>query len=707
MTNHQFQPNTIDRTTMSKVVKRLDSQLHVAGEPVAFGSAQQLIAQCVVLRVALVAIAFFSTFFVTSGATANQSRTETRVALVIGNSDYKSSPLNNPANDASDLAVALEKKGFKVLVRENTSERGLKEAVDSFAKLLRKGGVGLFFFAGHGVQVKGENFLVPTDIGFDSEADIAYKGVSAEYVLSKMAEAGNRLNIVILDACRNNPFQQSRSTGKGLGAMNVGGGEKGTYIAYATSPGSTASDGAGRNGLYTRSLLESLAVPDPAASSLFDVFGRVVTNVVQETSGEQVPWIAGSPIGRFYFDPKEDQIQAEKDKTDKAARLLANSTVATAPEQTSTPYDPLQEQLLWERVKDSRVPADFIAYLEKFSGSKNAAYARWLAKKFGGVVPPTLQPPAPTQLQITPGPQVVSAPANVSAAAYDPPAKPVGLPPIPAIIKDCGNCPELVVVQGGEFVMGSGKEEKLRESDEEPAHRVRVGGPLAVGKFEVTRGQYSEFVKDTRREQIGGCNSTIGGRFSRNAKATWSNPGFPQQDDEPVVCVSWDDASAYTVWLTKRTGKPYRLLSETEWEYVARAGTSGRRHWVGNDDAVVCRLASVADTTLKRHSPGLPIFACDDGFPYTAPVGRFPPNSFGVYDMLGNVAEWVEDCWIGRYAEALALSASRPAGPCTERGFRGGAWNGKPATVRTAYRDRESNDERHDSIGFRVVRPWP
>jgi uncharacterized caspase-like protein len=183
------------------------------------------------------------------------------------------------------------------LVRENVGERGLKEAVDVFAKHLKKGGIGLFFFAGHGVQLKDQNFLLPVDVGFESEADVSFKSVSAEYVLSRMAEAGNRINIVILDACRNNPLQQSRKTiSKGLGVMNVGRAEKGTFIAYATSPGSTAADGTGRNGLYTKHLLRSLETQD---SDIDRVFGRVRTGVVQDTNGEQVPWTSSSVIGNF------------------------------------------------------------------------------------------------------------------------------------------------------------------------------------------------------------------------------------------------------------------------------------------------------------------------------------------------------------------------------------------------------------------------
>ncbi len=653
---------------------------------------------CVLLSGLIVALMLVLVGVCGSAFAADAPKKEARVALIVGNSDYKSAPLENPANDASDLANALEKKGFKVLVRENVGERGLKEAVDTFAKYLQKGGIGLFFFAGHGIQVKDQNFLMPVDIGFESETDIAYKGVSAEYVLSRMAEAGNRVNIVILDACRNNPFQAAKKTSKGLGVMNVGRAEVGTFIAYATSPGSVARDGTGRNGIYTRSLLRALDAPD---SDIDKVFGRVRTGVVQETAGDQVPWTSSSVIGSFSFDVTEDAIaQASAAQARPAPSANDGAQMANA---VAAPYDPVQEQAVWNRIKDSRNPADFIAYLEKFSGAARAAFARWIVQKYGGTLPPNLGASAPT-----PAPAQVRAPVPVVTSPAPLPLSVVqSVPPTNASVsgeRDCPNCPELVTVQGGEFSMGSGKEEKLREPDEEPAHRVSVAGPLAVGKYEVTRGQYAEFAKDTKREHKGGCNSTLGGRFNKNPKALWSNPGFAQKDDEPVVCVSWEDAHAYVAWLSKKTGKAYRLLSEAEWEYVARAGTTGRRYWPDTDEAAACKFASVADTSFKRVSPGMPIFPCDDSFPYTAPVGRFPANAFGLHDLIGNAAEWVEDCWNGDYSDAPSTSAARTTGACAERVFRGGAWNGKPATVRVGYRDRESTDERHDSLGFRVVR---
>ena len=140
---------------------------------------------------------------------------------------------------------------------------------------------------------------------------------------------------------------------------------------------------------------------------------------------------------------------------------------------------------------------------------------------------------------------------------------------------------------------------------------------------------------------------------------------------------------------------------------MARAGTTGSHHWTDADQAATCRYASVADTSYKSVSPGAPMFPCSDGFPFTAPVGRFPANPFGIHDMLGNAWEWAEDCWNEGYAGAPALATPRLTGSCTERVFRGGAWNSAPSTVRAAYRDRGSKDERHDNLGFRAARSLP
>lgn len=627
---------------------------------------------------------------------------EARVALIIGNSTYKAAPLSNPANDAADLAYALERKGFTVLVRENVSERGLKEAVEVFANHLKKGGVGLFFFAGHGIQLKDQNYLLPIDLGFDSEADIAFKSVSAEYVLSLMAEAGNRVNIVILDACRNNPFQQAkRSVSKGLGVMNVGRAEKGTFIAYATSPGATAADGEGRNGLYTKYLLQSLDGDD---SDIDKVFGRVRSAVVHETNGNQVPWISSSIIGNFHFDTAQDTIAAHAP----ASRLSASPESDRIP--PAAQYDPVQERNYWERIKNSKSVTDFKAYLERFPSGPRAAYSRWMAMKFAGGNPIELAMREPQHIALAipsaPSPPLNGdlAPLKSSGASSGAPVGGADQAGPGTEFRDCPECPQMVSLPAGSYQMGSGPDDPYSEPDEQPPHRIQLTAPFAIGKFEITRGQYAAFVRDTGRGHTPGCNSTQGGRFFNNPKATWQNPGFRQQDDDPVVCVSWDDAKAYVAWLSRKSGKAYRLPNEAEWEYAARGGTTGSRYWADGSAANACKFASVADGAYKSIARGMQVFPCTDGYAHTAPVGRYAPNAFGLHDMLGNVWEWVEDCWNPGYANAPGQAEPRLTGTCDVRVFRGGAWNSKPATVRATYRDRDSKDERHENLGFRVAR---
>lgn len=221
---------------------------------------------------------------------------ERRTALVIGNSAYKTAPLKNPVNDARDMASALRSLGFEVALVTDATQQQMENAVREFGTRLRQGGVGLFYYAGHGVQVGGENFLIPVNAAILSEADVKYGSVNAGLVLAKMEDAGNGLNLVILDACRSNPYARGfRSAEQGLAKMDA---PTGSLIAYATAPGSVASDGGGRNGVFTRHLLETIKTPGLPIS---EVFMRVRQGVVQETARKQVPWEASSLIGQFYF----------------------------------------------------------------------------------------------------------------------------------------------------------------------------------------------------------------------------------------------------------------------------------------------------------------------------------------------------------------------------------------------------------------------
>ncbi len=234
--------------------------------------------------------------FLAAPASALAAQQERRVALVIGNGAYPSAPLRNPVNDARDMAAALRSLGFEVISRENASLRQMEDALDQFWTSLKKGGTGLFFFAGHGLQVKGVNYLVPVDARIQVEQDVKSLCLDAGRVLGRMEDAGNGLNLVILDACRNNPFARSwRSADAGLAKMDA---PTGTLIAYATAPDSVAADGVGRNGVYTSHLLRFMRAP---GLSIENVLKQTRIAVLNETGRKQIPWESSSLTGDFYF----------------------------------------------------------------------------------------------------------------------------------------------------------------------------------------------------------------------------------------------------------------------------------------------------------------------------------------------------------------------------------------------------------------------
>lgn len=229
---------------------------------------------------------------------------EKRLALVIGNADYLAGPLTNPVNDARSMARALRSAGFEVMLRENVSNQTeMKRVIREYGQKLKEAEVGLFYFAGHGIQVDGFNFLVPVNAVINNEEEVEYECVDAGFVLAQMEAAGNRVNIVVLDACRNNPFARTfRSTQQGLVSMNA---PAGSLIAYATSPGKTAMDGTGVNGLYTQELLYQIQRP---GLKIEDVFKNVRIEVMRKSNSQQVPWESSSLTGDFYFEPTTEQV---------------------------------------------------------------------------------------------------------------------------------------------------------------------------------------------------------------------------------------------------------------------------------------------------------------------------------------------------------------------------------------------------------------
>jgi hypothetical protein len=282
-----------------------------------------------------------------------------RIALVIGNGAYTSSPpLRNPPNDARDMAATLKVLGFEVISGINANQREMKRLIREFGQKLKAGGSGLFYYAGHGVQSKGRNYLIPIDANIQSEAEVEDSGVDAALVLNYMDDAQNGLNIVILDACRNNPFSRSfRSATDGLAQVDA---PTGTLIAYATAPGRVASDGTGQNGLYTSELLKQMRVPGLSAT---EMFMRVRAEVMKQTGNKQVPWEASSLVGTFYFTA--------------GANSTASNSGANNAAPSETKFDAAAfEYSYWETIKNSTSADDFKAYLAKYPEGQFSALAK-------------------------------------------------------------------------------------------------------------------------------------------------------------------------------------------------------------------------------------------------------------------------------------------------------------------------------------------
>ena len=269
------------------------------------------------------------------------------------------------------------------------------------------------------------------------------------------------------------------------------------------------------------------------------------------------------------------------------------------------------------------------------------------------------------------------------------------------VLHDCPTCPALTVLPAGRFEQGSSDADAGASAFEKPLHGVVIAHPFAMSTNAVTVDEFRAFVAATGRSMQGGCD-IYDGNWRRRPDSSWENPGFAQTGSHPVTCASWNDAKAYVAWLSKTTGHRYRLPSASEWEYAARAGGAAVLPW--SDASGACTGANVADQSAARRYPGWAVFGCDDGFVFTAPVGSFRANAFGLNDMLGNVFQWTEDCWRGDYAGAPTDGSARTGGDCTDHELRGGSWFSNPTYVRANYRNHFGADYRTSSVGFRVVR---
>ena len=285
--------------------------------------------------------------------------------------------------------------------------------------------------------------------------------------------------------------------------------------------------------------------------------------------------------------------------------------------------------------------------------------------------------------------------------------------------RDCRTCPEMVVIPAGTFMKGSPQDEPGRSDDRRNHDEDDLAGPggsqvevsvprFALGVYEITNGEFRAFVEDSGYEMPGGCWALLhgDGTWNRYPEAMWNNLGRPFEEGEPASCIDWHAASAYTRWLSLRTGAPYRLPTESEFEYALRAGSSTRYHF-GDDQEALCRYGNVRDAAFNAIYPAVPTLQCDDGYATLAPVGQFQPNAFGVYDMTGNAWEWLADCYEPSYANAPTDGSAPTTDPCEARSLRGGSWSYDLSSLRSADRSDDPTAALFDTIGFRVARGLP
>jgi formylglycine-generating enzyme required for sulfatase activity len=594
-----------------------------------------------------------------SGSTSDNL---SRVALVIGNGNYHNAkigtyffdPLRNPVNDAEDMAKVLKNLGFEIILKTDVKTRtAMEEAVVAFWDRLREtpsADVGLFYFSGHGFQYQNINYLVPAEAAIANRLNIKNKVLDTDYVLDHLEDANRQgVNLMILDACRDSipaSFFDDRKN-KGLFAehlLKVGftnmKAPVGSLIAYSTAPNTVSWGGlpGERNSVYTKYLLTGLR--EKPYLNVTHLLMNVRRGVIAETvdDGEQKPWEHTSLTHPFCFKPpcmSESEYQ------------LRLKMVDLNPEGSTQEIAELKAAL--QRQKE--VEAQRIAELQRQADTQRIAELEARLKR-----ETQFQQQALLQAELK---QAEVAYINSTAGEV-----------FRDRLRDGSLGPEMVWIPAGTFrmgdIQGGGWE------DEQPVHRVSMN-QFAMGRYEVTFAEYDQFAQATGREES-------------------SDEGWGR-GNRPVINVFWNDATGYAEWLSEQTGQTYRLPTEAEWEYAARAGSNTKYWWgneIGKNRAACGGCGAKWGWDAKR---------------MTAPIGSFAPNQFGLYDTVGNVWEWTCSEYENRYKgkEKYCLSKNRAKSDSLFV-LRGGSWGDDARGTRSSDRGGGSRANRGGDHGFRLAR---
>ncbi len=603
-----------------------------------------------------------------------------RLALLIGNRNYIHVPdLRNTHNDVDEMAKRLQRLGFEITLVKDAHGSDLQRALLDFGRRARRAKMALVFYSGHGIQVQGENYLIPVDAELRDDWDLQSLLPLGLRRLMAAASQAQQLSLVILDACRENPFNQrlqrdatvdSRTLALDKGLAPVEATPPNQLVWFAAEDGEVASDGVGSNSPFTAALLEQL--DHNAGLDVRKLFGGVIDSVERRTSYRQRPFSYGSIRGTAdtCLGPCQSVVRVDPLARERQLGLGAAEWLNIQRRLQGLGFDPG----LVDGYPGSTVNSQTRQALMGYQRQKGDPVTGYLTPDQAAALQLASMPPPPQRRPFE---------------------------------------PEMVPIPAGRFTMGSPASEGGRE-DDEGQRQVSVAA-FEIGKYEVTVGQFRQFVEATgyrteaeRNVEQQGCftwsEEQEGGEWwGWRSGHSWRSPGFTQGDDHPVVCVSWNDATAYLEWLSRETGQAYRLPTEAEWEYMARAGTQTSRYW-GDDADEGCAYGNVADQTRSPHrNLGWDEFHdCSDGHFFTAPVGRYRGNSWSLHDVLGNVWEWTCSVYTTRY-NGSEESCSETTSD-VRLALRGGAWNSVPRGVRSANRDWFAPWYRFANVGFRPAR---
>ena len=613
--------------------------------------------------------------------------------LAAGVNDYFDShlALNYATSDARALGQALERAGHGLyesvevtyLLDGDVSAQGLGSAFEKLGREVRPQDVFVFFLAGHGKTVDGRYHFLPRDFRFRDIEDLTKTSISQDQLQSWVAQVSAQKSVLLLDTCESGSLTQE-AVPRGLErktAIDRLSRAVGRTILTASTDTQPALEGFRQHGLFTWTLLEAFAAADSDGDDEVEI-DELIGYV-----DERLPALSEAAFGYR---------QVPQYKSRGSIFPLGRSVELVSETGRLIPRTPthvvIREAKIFEDVAGTKsavgtfVPGVMVRVVER-SGDRALVAADGVAIGWAEISQLVTLKAAGDQRH---------AGSNTTSPALGAVSPPGRLKTPGTVFRDCEACPEMIVVPGGSYAMGSPTHEARRDDNEEPVHQVTLSRPFAVGRFEVTRKQYALFVSATGRETGSSCWTWEDGGWGARSGLGWENPGFHQTDRDPVACVSWSDSQAYVGWLSRETGKQYRLLSEAEWEYAARAGTAGPFHF---GSTISTDLANYDGNFIYNHGPK------GHYLQRSVPVGRFPANRFGLHEVHGNVWEWVEDCWHGDYRGAPSDGAAWvTGGDCTNRVVRGGSWLNRPWNLRSAKRGGYSTGLRSHFIGFRVAR---